>query len=164
MGDASTASYALNTDIPLTLVDADGKTESLDYEKINFNGDSSENAGDLEQSAGVTIGEIVTIKKAHFYFEGYILKVFGTYDSAKRLRNLLISGEEIDMNINDKDNKPKSYKCSISGTTNGVETELSCNTANDPLSTSEQNMYLSSGNSSDAVVSIETDPNNGTVF
>jgi len=164
MGDASTASYALNTDIPLTLVDADGKTESLKYENINFNGDSSETAGDLEQSAGVTIGEIVTIKKAHFYFEGYILKVFGTYDSAKRLRNLLASGEEIDMNINDEDNKPKSYKCSISGTTNGVETELSCNTANDPLSTSEQNMYLSSGNSSDAVVSIETNPNNETVF
>jgi len=165
-GDASTASYALNTDIPLTLVDADGKTESLKYDDINFNGDSSENAGDLEQSAGVTIGEIVTIKKAHFYFEGYILKIFGIYDSAKLLRNLLISGEEIDMNINDKDNTPKSYKCSISGTTNGVETELSCNTANELLSTSEYNMHLSSGNSSDAVVSIETnDPfNNKTVY
>ena len=165
MGDASTASYALNTDIPLTLVDENGKTESLPYDEINFNGDSSENAGDLEQSAGVTIGEIVTIKKAHFYFEGYILKVFGIYDSAKRLRNLLASGEEIDMNINDKDDKPQSYKCSISGTTNGVETELSCNTANAPLSTSEKNMHLSSGNSSDAVVSIETNnPNNDTVI
>jgi len=166
MGDASTASYALNTDIPLTLVDNDGNTESLTYDNINFNGDSSENAGDLEQSAGVTIGEIVTIKKAHFYFEGYILKVFGIYDSAKLLRNLLIRGEEIDMNINDQYNTPKSYKCSISGTTNGVETELSCNTANDHLSTSEHNMHLSSGNSSDAVVSIETnDPNNNyTVY
>ena len=165
LGDASTASYALNTDIPLTLVDDDGNTESLTYDNVNFNGDSSENAGDLEQSAGVTIGEIVTIKKAHFYFEGYFLKVLGTYDSAKLLRNLLISGEEIDMNINDKDNITQSYKCYISATTNGGETELSCNTANKPLSTSEQNMHLSSGNSSDAVVSIETNnPNNDTVY
>ena len=59
------------------------------------------------------------------------------------------------MNINDENDNPKAYKCSIEGTTNNSHTELSCDTSNDPLRTAPKNIHLSSGNSSDTVYQIQ---------
>ena len=66
------------------------------------------------------------------------------------------------MNINDENDNPKAYKCSIEGTTNNSNTELSCDISSDPLTTSPKHIHLSSGNSSNTFYQIEmAEPNDG---
>lgn len=156
MGDASTASYALNTDIPLTLVNADGKTESLDFENINFNGDTGEAATNIEEGSAPEItGNVYTIKESIVFYENYILKIVGTYLDPRRLRNLISSGDNVEMNIINNEDKVKTYTCTIEGTTNEAKSELTCNTQSDPLTTTLGKMHLSSGKSGNDLLSIE---------
>ena len=60
------------------------------FNEINFNGDTSETATNLEEGSLPSLKEIVHIKNAKASSEGYILKIVGTYISefVKRLRNL----------------------------------------------------------------------------
>ena len=46
-GDASTANFTLNTDVPLTMVNSNGTVESLNFTEVNFNGDSANEATSL---------------------------------------------------------------------------------------------------------------------
>ena len=128
MGDASTASYALNPDIPLTLVNANGTIEPVDFKDINI-----------------------------AFYEGYILKIAGKCDESRRLRNLLSSGENVEMNITNNDDKLKTYTCTFEGSTTGGDAELACNTQSDPLRTTVGKMHLSSGKAGGDLLSIEMD-------
>ena len=158
MGDASTASFALNPDIPLTIVNANGTIESVDFKDINFNGDTGEAATNLEEGSAPEItGKVYTIKEAIAFYEGYILKIAGKCDESRRLRNLLSSGENVEMNIANNDDKIKTYTCTFEGSTTGGDAELSCNTQSDPLRTTVGKMHLSSGKAGDDLLSIEMD-------
>ena len=154
--DTKNANFTLNTDIPLSMVNANGTIETVNFDEVNFNGDTAEAANSLQLSNKDFSGAIVTIKDSIAFFEGYILKVVGTYRNLRRLRNLQL-GEigDIDMNILSKNNETKKYTCRIKGTTNGEDSELSCNTAGDPITTNSEKLHFSSGNSSDTLVSIE---------
>ena len=148
MGDASTASYSINTDIPLTIVNEDGTPESVNFNEINFNGDTGAAATNLEQgSAPEIIGKVYTIKDANAFYEGYILKIVGKLKESRRLRNLLENNENVEMNITNNDDKIKTYTCTIQEQTSGGDAELSCNTQSDPLRTTVGKMHLSSGKS-----------------
>ena len=92
LGDASTASYSLNTDIPLTLVNADGNTKTLDFDDVNFNGDTVDVATNIEEGSVSEIKDIITIKEAEAFFEDYIFKIIGKCSKSRRLRNLLSEG------------------------------------------------------------------------
>lgn len=127
MGDASTANFTLNTDIPLTMVNANGTIELLSFDEINFNGDTAEAANSLQESEK-TLDDIVTIKDSIAFYEDYVLKVVGTYQNSRSLRNLLSNGVEIDMNIKNNEDVTKKYKCTIQGTSEGANSELSCDT------------------------------------
>jgi len=156
LGDASTASYSLNTDINLTLVNADGKTETLGFNDVNFNGDTGDAATDIEEGSVAEIKDVITIKKAEAFFEGYIFKINGKCSKLRRLRNLIEEGGQVDMDFKNEEDEVKKYQCTINGTTENENSELSCNTASDPLRTNVGKVHLSSGSSPDGtLVSIE---------
>ena len=157
LGDASTASYSLNTDIPLTLVNADGKTETLGFDDVNFNGDTGDAATNIEEGSVAEIKEVITIKEAEAFFEGYFFKIIGNYSKSRRLRNLLEEGGQVEMDFKNEEDAVKKYQCTIKGiTTENEKSELSCDTSSDPLYTNVGKVHLSSGSSTDGtLVSIE---------
>ena len=156
LGDASTASYSLNTDIPLTLVNADGKTETLGFDDVNFNGDTGDAATNIEEGSVAEIKEVITIKEAEAFFEGYIFKIIGKCSKSRRLRNLLEEGGQVEMDFKNEEDAVKKYQCTINGTTEKENTELSCDTSSYPLRTNVGKVHLSSGSSTDGtLISIE---------
>ena len=156
LGDASTASYSLNTDIPLTLVNADGKTETIGFDDVNFNGDTGDAATNIEEGSVAEIKDVITIKEAEAFFEGYIFKIFGKCSKSRRLRNLLEEGGQVEMDFKNEEDTVKKYQCTINGTTENEKSELSCDTSSDPLYTNVGKVHLSSGSSTDGtLVSIE---------
>ena len=156
LGDASTASYSLNTDIPLTLVNADGKTETIGFDDVNFNGDTGDAATNIEDSVA-EIKAVITIKEAEAFFEGYIFKIFGKCSKSRRLRNLLEEGGQVDMDFKNEEDTVQKYQCTIKGiTTENENSELSCDTSSFPLRTNVGKVHLSSGSSTDGtLISIE---------
>lgn len=156
LGDASTASYSLNTDIPLTLVNADGKTETLGFDDVNFNGDTGDAATNIEEGSVAEIKDVITIKEAEAFFEGYIFKIIGKCSKSRRLRNLIEEGGQVEMDFKNEEDAVKKYNCTINGTTENENSELSCDTSSDPLITNVGKVHLSSGSSRDGtLVSIE---------
>ena len=157
LGDASTASYSLNTDIPLTLVNADGKTETIGFDDVNFNGDTGDAATNIEEGSVREIKAVITIKEAEAFFEGYFFKIIGNCSKSRRLRNLLEEGGQVEMDFKNEEDTVKKYQCTIKGiTTENEKSELSCDTASDPLRTNVGKVHLSSGSSKDGtLVSIE---------
>ena len=156
LGDASTASYSLNTDIPLTLVNADGKTETIGFNDVNFNGDTGDAATNIEEGSVAVIKDVITIKKAEAFFEGYIFKIFGKCSKSRRLRNLLSEGDQVEMGFKNEEDTVQKYQCTINGTTENENSELSCDTSSGPLRTNVGKVHLSSGSSTDGtLVTIE---------
>ena len=156
LGDASTASYSLNTDIPLTLVNADGKTETIGFDDVNFNGDTGDAATNIEEGSVAEIKDVITIKEAEAFFEGYIFKIFGKCSKSRRLRNLLSEGDQVEMGFKNEEDTVQKYQCTINGTTENENSELSCDTSSGPLRTNVGKVHLSSGSSTDGtLVTIE---------
>ena len=157
-GDASTANFTLNTDVPLTMVNANGTTESLDFKEVNFNGDSNEAANSLQESTQELSGKIAVLKNSTASFDKYILTITGTLllENSRRIRNLIEDNEDVTMNIKNNENEMKSYLCKIQMTKSGSNSSLTCDTSSDPLKTTVGKIHLSSGNSTDkTLVSVE---------
>ena len=145
-GDVSTANFTLNTDVPITMVNADGQTESLGFENINFNGDTAEASSSLQGNTDIISGE-ATLKDSSASFEKYIIKITGKLDESGRLLRSLTIGatDTIKMNIPDKDDEIKTYDCTFTKSSS----ELSCDTSEDPLYTTVGKVHQASGKSSD---------------
>ena len=146
-GDLSKANFTLNTDVPITLVNANGTTESMSFDDVNFNGDSSKASASLQENTQTV--EFYTFKVLEIFFEKYILVMNGELSVAKRLlRYLTINdGDTIPLNIKAEENGKnvaKQYDCIISGT-KATTTELRCDTSKDPLKTTLGDMDMSFG-------------------
>ena len=145
----SITNVTLNTDIPLTLVNSDGKTETLDFGDVNFNANSTEEASNIQDNeAAITSSS--TLKNAVAYTEKYILRLVGTFSRTRRLlRNLaLTNGQTITMNL-DNDGTSEAYDCTINGVTDGSSSELVCDTSDNPIKTTVGDLHLSSGSDTD---------------
>ena len=154
-GDASTANFTLNTDVPLTMVNANGTTESLSFDEVNFNGDSNDAANNLQDSTQELTG-VAILKNSIASFDKYVLTITGTFADSRRLRNLISDNQDVTMNIKNKEDKTKTYNCKINGIIVNTKSSLTCDTSSDPLKTTVGKMHLSSGNSTDnTLVSIE---------
>ena len=161
-GDVTKANFTLNTDVPITMVNADGETESLGFEDINFNGDTAEASSSLQGNTDIISGE-ATLKDSSASFEKYIIKITGKLDESGRLLRSLTIGatDEITMNIKDKDDETKTYDCTFIKSSS----ELSCDTSKDPLYTTLGKVHTASGTSSDGTffrVEMEGYDTNGT--
>lgn len=155
--DASKVSnVTLNTDIPMTMVEANGTSSTMSFDDVNFNGDAANEASniqnnDKELSNVYTLEDsIVTIEK------NVILIITGMLrQSTRRLRNLALSnGQEITMKLSDDDGNPKSYDCTFNGAVN-TESKITCDTTGNLIETNSDQLQSSPGNSSDSLITLE---------
>ena len=72
----------------MTMVKADGTTESLDFSNVNFNGEASEESSNLEENTQV-ISNIYTLKSTTVSVEKSILKFTGILDQSRGRRRRL---------------------------------------------------------------------------
>ena len=109
-GDASTANFTLNTDVPMTMVHADGTTEALDFQDVNFNGEAAEESLDLQKNTQ-QISNIYTLKETSVPVGKSILTFKGTLSqsSRRRRRIALTDGQTITMSLQDDDGSVKKY-------------------------------------------------------
>ena len=161
-GDISTANITLNTDVPITMVNANGTTESLNFSEVNFNGDSAEASSSIQESTEV-INKAYYIKNAIAYTDKYILKLSGTFSNYRLLRRLDLSDGSINMNLTDENDVTNEYECYLSGT-QSTQTDLTCDTSSKPLKTNVGKLHLSSGikNGDSLFVEMNTPDTNGT--
>ena len=148
-GDPSKANFTLNTDVPMTIINKDGNPETLNFDEINFNGNSAEESVSLQISATREISSFATIKDAIASVNQKFLIISGKYEKMDSpvLRNLdLTNGATINMNLDDKSGTTKTYDCVINGVTKGGNSELSCDTSGNPIDTNSEIIHLSQGN------------------
>ena len=154
-GDASTANFTLNTDVPMAMVNANGTSESLDFAEVNFNGDAAEESSSL-QDYKKPISESYTLAVTNLTFDKKILIFTGELSSRRRLRNLaLTEGETIQMTLVDNSNEGNKYDCTINGVSSSSSpSTLKCDTSDIPLRTTGEKLNLNAG----------TDTSNSTLF
>ena len=165
-GDVSTANVQVNTDVPLTIVEADGSTSTLGFDNINFNGNAAEEAANLGKVQDLTEWHI--LKETVVSLDGQYLVLSGT-DEAQDLRRLELSeSDPIIMqlsNQNNENNASDSYSCNY---VKGSPAQLRCDASNKELKTSDQDLQASSGSPSSTngtLVQVEMkNPSNGTSF
>ena len=152
-GDASTANFTLNTDVPMTMVNANGTSEALDFSEVNFNGDATDESTSL-QSNTQTISESYIFTATSWRFTKKVLVLTGTLSSGRRLRNLALSeGQTVQMTLVDNSNEGNKYDCILKGVSSSTSS-LECDTSNNPLKTTVGKLNLNSG----------TANNNSTLF
>ena len=153
-GDASTANFTLNTDVPMTMVNANGTAETLDFAEVNFNGDAADESTSL-QSNTVEVNESYTFTADNFGFNKQILIFTGKLENAtRRLRNLELSeGQSIQMTLIDGSDEGNKYDCQIYGISSTNSTLL-CDTSGNPIRTTVEKLNLNAG----------TSANNKTLF
>ena len=152
-GDASTANFTLNTDVPMTMVNANGTAETLDFAEVNFNGDAADESTSL-QSNTVEVTESYTFTADDFGFNKQILIFTGKLKPLRRLRNLELSeGQSIQMTLIDGSDEGNKYDCQIYGISSTNSTLL-CDTSGNPIRTTVEKLNLNAG----------TSANNKTLF
>ena len=165
-GDVSTANVQVNTDVPLTIVEADGSTSTLGFDNINFNGNAAEEAANLGKVQDLTEWHI--LKDTVVSLDGQYLVLSGT-DEEQNLRRLDLSeSDPIIMqlsNQNNENNASDSYSCNY---VKGSPAQLRCDASNKELKTSDQDLQASSGSPSSTngtlVQVLMKNPSNGTAF
>ena len=153
-GDASTANFTLNTDVPMTMVNANGTSEALDFSEVNFNGDATDESTSL-QSNTVEVTDSYTFTADNCGFNKQILIFTGKLEKAlRRLRNLdLNEGQSIQMTLIDSSDEGNKYDCQIYGVSSTNSTLL-CDTSGNPIRTTVEKLNLNAG----------TSANNQTLF
>ena len=163
--NAANAKVQLNTDFDLVLADKQGRTESLSFDKISFNGNTTEEAQNIQSSTEI-IDEAYTLKETIAYMDKYTLILSGRLEQSKRLlRTLALSEDkEIGMNLKTKENGEDitvPYECTIEHISS-PPTLLKCDTSDNPIITNAEKLHLSAGKTSDNILlSVEMDGWNG---
>ena len=132
----------LNTDIDLIEEDKEGNKKSYNFSNINFNGNSSEDANNLKNilelnNNGVLEDSVIELPVKRNYF-----RINGTLNPS----NLLTEGEKIQITfLNEVDNikNPKTFQCSVNKIT--PQCLLECDTQNQAIKSTIQDMHLSDG-------------------
>ena len=165
-GDVSTANVQVNTDVPLTIVEADGSTSTLGFDNINFNGNAAEEAANLGKVQDLTDWWILEDTVASL--DGQYLVLSGTFKRQNLRRLDLSESDPIIMqlsNQNNENNATDSYSCNY---VKGSPAQLRCDASNKELKTSDQDLHASSGSPSSTngtLVQVEMkNPKNSNTF
>ena len=165
-GDVSTANVQVNTDVPLTIVEADGSTSTLGFDNINFNGNAADEAANLGKVQDLTEWHI--LKETVASLDGQYLVLSGTLETQNLRRLALSESDPIIMqlsNQNNENNASDSYSCNY---VKGTPAQLRCDASNKELKTSDQDLQASSGSPSSTngtLVQVQMkNPSNGTAF
>ena len=165
-GDVSTANVQVNTDVPLTIVEAVGSTSTLGFDNINFNGNAADEAANLGKVQDLTEWDI--LKDTVASLDGQYLVLSGTLEPQNVRRLEPSESDPIIMqlsNQNNENNASDSYSCNY---VKGSPTQLRCDASNKELKTSDQDLQASSGSPSSTngtlVQVLMKNPSNGTAF
>ena len=165
-GDVSTANVQVNTDVPLTIVEADGSTSTLGFDNINFNGNAADEAANLGKVQDLTEWDI--LKDTVASLDGQYLVLSGTLEPQNVRRLEPSESDPIIMQLSNKNNENSaadSYSCNYVA---GSPAQLRCDASNKELKTSDQDLQASSGSPSSTngtlVQVLMKNPSNGTAF
>ena len=142
--DKTIAKVSLNTDFDMQLSKLNDQFDTLNFNEINFNGNSGEESQDLSKQEG-SLGKIVALTGASASSSGLTLKLKGKLEPD----NLLSIGDSIDLSVLTGKKGERGnfvYKCVVKQIT--PECELDCDTSSNPLDTTLGSLHLSTGNNS----------------
>ena len=146
-GNVNDANVQVNTDVPLTIVEADGSTSTLGFDNINFNGNAADEAANLGKVQDLS--EWWILKETVASIDGQYLVLSGTFKRQKDLRRLALSeSDPIIMQLSNQNNENSaadSYSCNY---VKGSPAQLRCDASNKELKTSDQDLQASSGSPS----------------
>ena len=145
-GNVNDANVQVNTDVPLTIVEADGSTSTLGFDNINFNGNAADEAANLGKVKDLTEWDI--LKDTVASLDGQYLVLSGTLEPQKLRRLEPSESDPIIMqlsNQNNENNATDSYSCNY---VKGSPAQLRCDASNKELKTSDQDLQASSGSPS----------------
>jgi len=161
-----TANVQVNTDVPLTIVEADGSTSTLGFDNINFNGNAAEEAANLGKVEDLS--EWYILNETVSSTDGQYLVLSGTLVSQSLRRLSLSESDPIIMQLSNQNNENKaadSYSCNYVA---GSPAQLRCDASNKELKTSDQDLQASSGSPSSTngtLVQVQMkNPSNGSCF
>ena len=167
----SISNVQLNTDFNLVLAEKNGSVETLDFNSVSFNGNSSKEATCIQTNIATLNGGMITISDAIAVIDNYYLAITGTLgESSRRLRRLSPrDGETISMDLKTNSNGNREtykYDCIYSIITSNT-IGLLCDTYENPINTTVEDLHLSTGNSSDGTfisVKMKNWANNNTAL
>ena len=141
--DPGEAQVAINTDVDMAYSKPDGSFEYLSFKEINFNGNSSEEATNLQQSKE-EVPEFATLKDGNILDDGdtHTLRINGTQMPGGKFglgENVTMSFENLYKEVEDN---VEPYECTINSTTPFI---LNCDTSKHSIRTSPNSLHLSSG-------------------
>jgi len=141
--DPTTAQVAINTDVDMAYSKPDGSFEYLGFNEINFNGNSSEEATNLQQSTE-EVPEFDILKGGDILEDGdtHTLRIKGTRQGTGAFNvkdNITMNFENLYKEVEDN---VEPYECTINSTTPFI---LNCDTSKHSIRTSPQSLHLSSG-------------------
>ena len=149
--DPNKAQVSINTDVDMAYSKPDGSFEYLSFDKINFNGNSSEEATNLQDSKG-EVPEFEILKDGDILEDGdtHTLRINGTKQRGVIAvgQQAFKVGDKVTMNFEnlyiDGDNKVEPYECTINST-DPAPFILNCDTSKHSIRTSPKSLHLSSG-------------------
>ena len=137
------AQVAINTDVDFAYSKPDGSFEFLGFDEISFNGNSSEEATNLQQSTE-EVPQFATLKYGNILKDGdtHTLRIEGTQmpgDVFKLGENVTMSFENL---YKSGEDNIEPYECTINSTNPFI---LNCDTSRHSIRTSPKSLHLSSG-------------------
>ena len=137
------AQVAINTDVDFAYSKPDGSFEFLGFDEISFNGNSSEEATNLQQSTE-EVPDFATLKDGNILDDGdtHTLRINGTQMPGGKFglgENVTMSFENLYKEVEDN---VEPYECTINSTTPFI---LNCDTSKHSIRTSRNSLHLSSG-------------------
>ena len=147
------ANVSLNTDIKLQLsknVSGKEEFESLDFEGVNFDGNSGIESQNLHRN-GDPISASVSLKDTEASVEKTTLKLTGTFEPSGKLQ----VNDKVTLSIlteKNGQNETIDYVCTVKQTS--PVGELDCETSSKPLITTPHKLHLSTGTSGTTLVTV----------
>ena len=132
----------LNTNIPMVIFYEDGTNETLSFNKVNFNGNSSIDAKALQSIKNISQSGILEDAEVELPVQNNYFKLYGTLNPS----NLFSTNDKIPLSILTKtDGKKgqKTFNCTVTQTS--PQCELQCDTETQPIKSRIQDMHLSEG-------------------
>jgi hypothetical protein len=141
--DPGDAQVAINTDVDMAYSKPDGSFEYLSFEEINFNGNSSEEATNLQQSTD-EVPHLATLKNGVILKDGdtHTLRIEGSQFPGgvfKLGENITMSFENL---YKSGEDNVEPYECTINSSTPFI---LNCDTSRHSIRTSPKSLHLTSG-------------------
>ena len=140
--DANLTKVVINTDIPMIIKSGSGRSQTIEFDDINFNGISSSQSENIQDIKNISNSGFLEDAEVEMPIHINYFKISGKLNP----ENLLNKGDVIPITFLDNTYDLKSlkeYQCTITQIT--PKCTMECDTRNQPITSTIQNFHLSSG-------------------